>query len=127
MKEAVIEECSVSYVIESNKVYTTPENNGEITFKILVDTWCFENGEHTDFTDTLTLKAVKGMTWGEFIDSAYNTLNFIYRYDSVLFDYQNKDSDHAVSYFLYYDKSNRVELDDIIMPNYEYTSHQLEA
>ena len=26
--EAVIEECSVSYVVESNKVYTTPENNG---------------------------------------------------------------------------------------------------
>ena len=28
--EAVIEECSVSYVIESDKVYTTPENGGEI-------------------------------------------------------------------------------------------------
>ena len=43
--EAVIEECSVSYVVESNKVYTTPENNGEITFKILFERGYWENDE----------------------------------------------------------------------------------
>lgn len=118
--EAVIEECSVSYVIENNKVYTTPENNGEITFKILVETWYNENGEYFDFSETLTLKAAKGMTWGELIDSEYNTLNFKYEYGYVIFDYHNNYNDNVSTYFLRYDYNNSVELDDFIITNYEY-------
>ena len=111
MNEAVIEECSVSYVIENNKVYTTPENNGEITFKILVK---YSYGE---LIETLTLKAVKNMTWGELIDSEYNTLNFRKFYGNVIFDYQD-----IASFFLRYDNDNDVELDDFIIPNHEYVS-----
>lgn len=117
--EAVIEECSVSYVVESNKVYTTPESNGEITFKILVKRAYWENDEYVD--DTLTLKAAKDITWSEFIDSEYNTLNFRYNGGSVEFVYHNKNND-SNSYFLRYDNGDSVRLSDIIIPNYEYSA-----
>lgn len=116
--DAVIEECSVSYVVESNKLYTTPENNGEITFKILVEIWDDVVGD--DIDETITLKAVKGMTWGEFIDSEYNTLNFTYLYNTIWFDY-NK------TFSLRYNYGDCVGLDDIIIPNYEYVSAEMEG
>ena len=115
--EAVIEECSVSYVVESNKLYTTPENNGEITFKILVEYYSWENNGYIN--DTLTLKAAKDMTWGDFIDSAYNTLNFRYT-NCILFDYD-------VTLSLHYDNLDKIKLYDVIIPNYEYTSRVMEA
>lgn len=120
--EAVIEECSVSYVVESNKLYTTPENNGEITFKILVEyvNWD-ENGEEIHANETLTLKAIKGMTWSEFIDSEYNTLNFRYDNDFLMFTYYNQATgkDH---YYLNYDNGDSVGFNDDIIPNYKYYS-----
>ena len=123
--EAVIEECSVSYVIESNKLYTTPENNGEITFKILVEFGYWENDEYIRTNDTLTLKAAKDMSWGEFIDSEYNTLNFKYKYDSVMFDYYYNE--YATAYFLRYDNGDSIGFNHFIIPNYEYTSRVMEA
>lgn len=118
--EAVIEECSVSYVVESNKLYTTPENNGEITFKILLEIGYWDNDEFIGSNDTLTLKAAKDMTWGEFIDSEYNTLNFIYKYNTIWFDY-NK------TFNLRYNYGDCVGLDDIIIPNYEYVAGEMEG
>ena len=117
--EAVIEECSVSYVIESDKVYTTPENGGEITFKILLSYWD-DVVEHY-VGETISVKAVRDMTWDEFIDSEYNTLNFRYSSDFVRFDYQDK-YDNKYTFFLLDNNNNIVELDDFIMPNHEYIS-----
>ena len=119
MNETVIEECSVSYVIENNKVYTTPENNGEITFKLLLSYWDDVVGHYID--ETISVKSVRDMTWGEFIDSAYNTLNFRYSRDYVRFDYQDK-YDNKNTFFLLDNNNNIVELDDFIMPNHEYIS-----
>lgn len=118
--EAVIEECSVSYVIENDKLYTTPENNGEITFKILVENGYWDNDEYINLNETLTLKAVNSMTWNEFIDSEYNTLNFRYKYNTIWFDY-NK------TFNLRYNYGDCVGLDDIIIPNYEYVSGEMEG
>ena len=110
--EAVIEECSVSYVVESNKLYTTPENGGEITFKILVEYWDSNVGDYVD--ETITLKAVRDMTWNEFIDSKYNTLNFRDS-NGLIFDYVN-------SHVLRYDNGGSIQLNDVIIPNYKYSS-----
>ena len=113
--EAVIEECSVSYVIENGKVYTTPENNDEITFKILLRIWDDVVGHYID--ETISIKAVRDMTWDEFIDSKYNTLNFRY-INGILFDYGATRS-------LHYNNLDSVVLYDVIIPNYEYSSMDL--
>lgn len=123
--EAVIEECSVSYVIESDKVYTTPESNGEITFKILVEGGYWENDEYITFNDTLTVKAAKDMTWGEFINGEYNTLNFWSRYNVVMLDYDKGYNTGSTSYYIRYSNNEKVPINDIIVPNYEYAADKM--
>ena len=77
--EAVIEECSVSYVIENDKLYTTPENNGGQN-----DTICtFTYKKDTYDPEYNTIKTINfdyGMDWEEFINSDYNKIDDDYQY-----------------------------------------------
>lgn len=72
MNEAVIEECSVSYVIENNKVYTTPENGGQggVDYSAMYTT--FEALE-----DGLTIRFSEN-----FADFSENPSEFEYRIDN---------------------------------------------
>ena len=68
--EAVIEECSVSYVIESDKVYTTPENGGQggVDYSTMYTTFeALEDGTFS-FTkkgtgDEIQYSKDNGVTW----------------------------------------------------------------